>query len=249
MPAFEMSSRLRNSISDVVKSLGSLGSKPEKRISECLPPADRPVTDRDGQLKHYNGWHVFASEFARNNFISTSQLRRLRSHRTNHRAETVLILLSENGTHDLSNLTFDNFYNRAYDGEGNIWYTASVVAMDDYNIRHAIMASSAGATKASAFRLLQLDIEIRMGALLRDSSASGGGISRFGSGDLPSSPPTALKLEDEKPRTLQPVTEASVYSQGTAVSPIMVEEVPPLVVNTVANSSVKPIRRSFTLRY
>ena len=79
-------------------------------------------------------------------------------------------LLSENGMYDLTNLTFDNFYSRAYDEMGNIWYTASIVAMEDFNIRHSIMAPSAGTTKATAFRMLMLEVEMRLSDLLRESS-------------------------------------------------------------------------------
>lgn len=66
----DMSSRWKSAISSVVKTLGTLGSKPEKRLSECLPPADKAVTDSQGQVKDYQGWHVFGSEFARTQFIS-----------------------------------------------------------------------------------------------------------------------------------------------------------------------------------
>lgn len=45
-------------------------SKVAKRLAECLPAADWPVYDDNGDLKAFHGWHVFGSETARTHFIS-----------------------------------------------------------------------------------------------------------------------------------------------------------------------------------
>lgn len=53
----------------------------EKRLAECLPAADWPVYDENGDLKAFNGWHVFGSLTARNHFISESNLFHVMEHR------------------------------------------------------------------------------------------------------------------------------------------------------------------------
>lgn len=48
-------------------------SKVEKRLGLCLPAVDWPVYDDNGDIKAFNGWHVFGSETSRTHFISRSQ--------------------------------------------------------------------------------------------------------------------------------------------------------------------------------
>lgn len=69
---------MRRAFSDVLfgRTSSKAHCKIEKKLAACLPAADWPVYDENGDLKAFNGWHVFGSDTARAHFISV--YRRLR---------------------------------------------------------------------------------------------------------------------------------------------------------------------------
>lgn len=129
-------------------------------------------------------------------------------------AEHALILLSDNGKNDLSNLNFDNFFARSYDKSGVIWYTASIVvtAVADYRIRHSIVATRSGTSKTAAFQLLMLDVETKLDAVLRGNGLNTGGL------------PIKYKKAKESKEPTSTVSIISTPAEAMAPPQVKVEE-------------------------
>ena len=135
----------------------------------------------------------------------------------------------------MTNLTFDNFFGRSYDEEGNIWYTASIVAIDDFNVRSAIISPHAATEKASAFRMLMLHVETELGELLRESQAG-----------LRSSQILPQPEVQKQRHSVMANTENSGYSPQSGDASL---QFPPLFVKPAANASARALQRSFSSRY
>ena len=147
-------------------------------------------------------------------------------------SEHALILLSDNGKEDLSNLQFDNFFARSYDKAGVIWYTASIVvtAPGDFRIRHSVVATRAGTSKTAAFQLLMLDVETRLDDVLRgngvnatplpikQSSKRSGAVSAVSIIATPSQAMAPPKLEDAVTESWSGAPEQKTWSVAPSMA-------------------------------
>ena len=80
----------------------------------------------------------------------------------------VRLLMSDNGRHDLNGLQFQVYYLRAQKPAAE--YQAAIVAIEGRTARHTFISEYTGTTHEMAFAKLKIDIEQRVGKLLKSEA-------------------------------------------------------------------------------
>jgi len=79
-----------------------------------------------------------------------------------------LLLMSDNGRHDLSGLQFQVYYLRAQ--KSAVEYQAAIVAIEGRTAKHTFIPEYTGTSHEVAFAKLKVDIEQRVGKLLKSEN-------------------------------------------------------------------------------